>query len=34
MMPGDTRGNKFGAGAGVRGGWMAIPADTLIQLLN
>jgi predicted lipoprotein with Yx(FWY)xxD motif len=32
-IPGDTRGNKFGAGAGVRGGWMAILTDTLAQQL-
>ena len=32
-IPGDTRGDKFGAGAGVRGGWMAILTDTLTQKL-
>jgi len=32
-IPGDTRGNKFGAGAGMRGGWMAILTDTLTQKL-
>jgi predicted lipoprotein with Yx(FWY)xxD motif len=31
--PGDTRGDKFGSGANIRGGWQAILKDTLVQNL-
>ncbi len=32
-MPGDTYGDKFGTGSDIRGGWVAILEETLIQNL-
>lgn len=32
-MPGDTYGDKFGTGSDIRGGWVAILQETLIQNL-